>query len=254
MTDIQKLLSEVDREQVLAVIQKAADAIMEVYREGDFTVDKKADDSPVTQADKISHDILDAELPKINPEYTVLSEEGENRDSAETYWMVDPLDGTSDFMKKNDQFAVMVALMHKEKPVYGVVHAPAKQEIYVGGEVMGGSFKIVDGSLQKISVAAEQRDPILVAASLSHRHPKTDEYLEDIGNYELMPIGSGLKFCYVADGTIDMYVRFQGSMEWDTAAPQAILESAGGVIEWEDKDMRYGKPDRLNKGFICKSA
>lgn len=250
---------------------EAGKAILDIYHSPDFGVETKKDNSPLTLADKAAHHILVSYLNQT--EYPIISEEGEHlsrdiRQSYTTYWLIDPLDGTKEFIKKNDEFTVNVALIHKGKPVFGLVYAPVLKELFIGfeNEAYKLSLESIDElSLplsynQKIKVNTETGKKLIVVASRSHFNPETKAYidaLEEKGfEIDLVSKGSSLKICLVAEGKANIYPRFGPTMEWDTAAAHAVLLGAGGqMIEPETKEeIMYNKDNLLNPFFIARRA
>jgi 3'(2'), 5'-bisphosphate nucleotidase len=264
-------------EAVIAA-KKAGDAIIEVYGSS-FNVEQKEDRSPLTLADRRSHEIISEHLQALEGSLPVLSEEGRDipyteRKAWEYYWLVDPLDGTKEFVKKNGEFTVNIALMYKDRPVMGVVLLPVKDILYFAAEKTG-SFKISDTSWISNSLSfrelqgaaaslpiksAKDERPFTAIASRSHMSAETSSFLvtlkKEHGEVGLISAGSSLKFCLVAEGTADVYPRFAPTMEWDTAAGQAIVEQAGGsVIQYENGNpLRYNKENLLNPWFIVRGA
>ena len=223
---MRKDISVVDIEQIIAVAVEAGEAIMKVYSR-EFTVEMKEDKSPLTEADREAHHIIAEALAKLTPEIPVLSEEGramayEERKGWETLWVVDPLDGTKEFIKKNGEFTVNIALVERGVPVLGVVYAPALERCYFADG--NGAFRREKGNTVRLPAEGTER-PFTVVASRSHRSPETDELIEGLkGEHpelELTSIGSSLKLCLVAEGSADVYPRLAPTMEWDTAAARA---------------------------------
>jgi 3'(2'), 5'-bisphosphate nucleotidase len=256
--------------------KRAGDAIVEVYGSG-FTVEQKEDRSPLTLADRRSHEIISGHLQSLVTSLPLLSEEGRDipykeRKAWEYYWLVDPLDGTKEFIKKNGEFTVNIALMHKDRPVMGVVLLPVKGTLYFAAENTGAfkmsdtssidnslSFRELQGKALSLPIEAEKGERTFTAiASRSHMSDETSAYLETLkkehGEVGIISAGSSLKFCLVAEGTADVYPRFAPTMEWDTAAGQAVVEQAGGaVIQYETgSPLRYNKENLLNPWFIVK--
>ncbi|CAO1668239.1 3'(2'),5'-bisphosphate nucleotidase CysQ [Halomonas sp. NYA30] len=236
---------------------EAGEAIMQVYRR-EFSVEIKADNSPLTEADKAAHEIIARGLQALTPEVPVLSEEdthGFNGANAEGfYWLVDPLDGTKEFIKRNDEFTVNIALIAQGKPVLGVVVAPALQLTYLAAEGLG-AFKVgADGQWQAIqaSLPPQAGRPWRVLGSRSHPDPRMAAWLEALGEYKTQPMGSSLKSCFIAEGKADVYPRFGPTSLWDTGAAQAIVEQAGGrVVTLEDQPLSYANPQQvLNPDFV----
>jgi len=256
--------------------KRAGDAIVEVYGSG-FTVEHKEDRSPLTLADRRSHEIISGHLQTLEKPLPLLSEEGRDipyseRKAWEYYWLVDPLDGTKEFVKKNGEFTVNIALMFRDRPVMGVVLLPVKDILYFAAEETG-AFKISDTSwikdrpslielqrnAQRLPVNTEEGERTFTAiASRSHLSDETSAYLETLkkehGGLRTISAGSSLKFCLVAEGTADVYPRFAPTMEWDTAAGQAVVEQAGGaVLQYKTGGpLRYNKENLLNPWFIVK--
>lgn len=242
-----------------AAVELAIEAgakIMEIYA-SDFRIAQKEDASPLTAADLASHHCLSEGLQTLEGAYPVLSEESallpfEERSTWETYWLIDPLDGTKEFIKRNGEFTVNIALIRQHKPVLGVVYAPARETCYFA-EAGGGAFKQTgDGPAVTIAVRRKTPDRLVVVGSRSHRTPELERYLSHLGEHELTPIGSSLKFCLVAEGTADLYPRLGLTSEWDTAAAQCVVEVAGGaVLDLQGQPLRYNaKSSLLNPYFL----
>lgn len=243
--------------------------IMEVYQTANFEVEAKSDNSPLTIADKKAHNAIIETLAETN--IPVLSEEGksipfETRSKWEKFWMVDPLDGTKEFIKRNGEFTVNIALIENGFPIAGVIYVPVTQKLYFA-ELGEGSFMVESINaemLENIEFSAEAKslpiaradNKIKVVGSRSHMSPETEAYVEQLskkyGEVEMVSMGSSLKICLVAEGAADFYPRFAPTMEWDTAAGQAIAEEAGmTVINWETKTrMQYNKQNLLNPWFL----
>ncbi len=249
-------MSEWTIEAVIDIARRAGTAIMEIYAQ-DFDVQAKADASPLTAADMASHRIICDALAALTPGVPVLSEESkatewEVRRHWRRYWLVDPLDGTREFVKKNGEFTVNIALIEEGQPVLGVVYAPA-MDYLVHGEHGGGAFLRDDGQDVELATRRPSPKPLRVAASRSHLDARTAAALERMGPTERIGMGSSLKFCRIAEGRIDVYPRFGPTSEWDTAAAQCVLEAAGGVVLTLDgQRLRYnGKESLLNPDFIA---
>ena len=247
-------------EPIVALAEDAGRAILEVYST-DFDVQSKDDESPLTQADLASHRWIDAGLRSLTPDIPVISEEEGLPDFAERsqwerYWLIDPLDGTKEFVSRNDEFTVNIALIVNHKPVLGVVHVPVFGRTYVGCEGVGASRREGDADPVAIQVAAASSSPARIVGSRSHRGASLDAYLENVGDYDMVPMGSSLKFCVVAEGGADLYPRLGLTSEWDTAAAQAVVEQAGGsVVTLDGKPMKYNaKEDILNPFFFVIGA
>jgi 3'(2'), 5'-bisphosphate nucleotidase len=248
--------SEHGLEDVCNLAKRAGAAILEVYA-GQFEVTDKADQSPLTIADLRSHELIVQGLATIDPSTPVLSEEAseipfEKRRAWQRYWLVDPLDGTREFVSRNGEFTVNIALIQEHRAVAGVVYVPVRDVLYFG-TLAGGAYRsIKSGAAQKISVAPAQQ-PLRVVGSRSHRDPEFAKLLPKLEPCELLSVGSSIKFCLVAEGSADFYPRFGPTSEWDTAAAQAILEAAGGaVLGLDGSPLRYNtKASLLNPSFVA---
>ena len=247
-------------EPVVAMAREAGDAILEVYAT-DFDVQNKADESPLTQADLASHRCIVAGLKALTPDVPIISEEEglpdfETRSSWSTYWLIDPLDGTKEFINRNGEFTVNIALISNHRPVLGVVYVPVQNKTYIGCEGLGSELRDENGSAQAIHVASNSASPVRVVGSRSHRGASLDAYLEKLGEHDMVPMGSSLKFCVIAEGGADVYPRLGPTSEWDTAAAQAVVEQAGGaVLELDGKPLSYNKKeDILNPHFVVVGA
>jgi 3'(2'), 5'-bisphosphate nucleotidase len=220
---------------------EAGQAILEVYAT-DFDVQEKGDQSPLTQADLASHRCIVAGLATLTPEIPIISEEEGLPDFAERgqwqrYWLIDPLDGTKEFVNRNGEFTVNIALIDQHRPIFGVVHVPVQDKTYIGCEGHG----------------SERRDG---GTTTPIRGSSLDAFLEKVGPSDMLPMGSSLKFCVVAEGRADIYPRLGPTSEWDTAAAQAVVEQAGGkVVELDGKPLSYNaKEDILNPWFVVIGA
>ncbi len=229
---------------------------MQVYGTN-FTVDRKADESPLTEADQRAHEIIVAGLGRLDPRLPVLSEESApgvmaERLAWERYWLVDPLDGTKEFVKRNGEFTVNIALIEHHRAVLGVVHAPVLDTDYFGALQAGAWMR--QGGQPKVSIGVQKpaRETPVVVGSRSHRGQSLDRMLQRLGPHELVAMGSSLKICLVATGEADFYPRLGPTSEWDTAAAHAVLESAGGsMIDLNGEPLRYNKTDILNPHFLA---
>ncbi|GLS25867.1 3'(2'),5'-bisphosphate nucleotidase CysQ [Marinibactrum halimedae] len=252
-------------DQVVKISRNAGHAILEVYNRSEgFEVDAKADDSPVTEADLAAHAILEPALEALIPGVPVLSEESHLppysiRSQWQRYWIIDPLDGTKEFIKRNGEFTVNVALIENGKPVLGVVYVPVLDITYTGLEGKG-AWKITEGQETPIHVRTVQsrldsKAPIEVVASRNHGAEEVVHLMErlqsQVGPVETKNMGSSLKLCLVAEGQADLYPRLALTSEWDTAAAQAVVEAAGGlVVDTNFTILRYNtKEDILNPFF-----
>lgn len=243
---------------LLDIARAAGEEIMRIYA-GEFTVDMKEDKSPVTDADLAAHRVINTDLQRITPGMPVLSEESagipfSERGRWESYWLVDPLDGTKEFINKNGDFTVNIALIQRGVPLLGVVYVPVTGMSYYGCAGVGAFKRDKDGQASPIKVRKLiEGKPVKVVASRSHRGPLLDGYLEKLGPHETVSRGSSLKFCLVADGTADVYPRLGPTSEWDTGAGHAVVLAAGGqVIGMDGKPLPYNSKDSLlNPHFIA---
>lgn len=249
---------------------KAGKRIMEIYENEDFEVDFKSDNSPLTKADIASHKIIESYL--IQTGIPVLSEEGneieyKDRKDWRRLWIVDPIDGTKEFINKNGEFTVNIALIEDQKPVLGVIYVPALNDLYYS-TINDGAFKLAGISqlkpFEEIHAAAiklpnvDSERPYTVVASRSHLSQKTKDFVKKLeethGQINFISKGSSLKLCMIAEGAADCYPRFAPTMEWDTAAGHAICNHAGySVIDWEtQEEMKYNREQLLNNSFLVK--
>jgi 3'(2'), 5'-bisphosphate nucleotidase len=241
---------------VVDIARQAGTEILKIY-ESDFDVETKSDDSPLTAADRAAHQYIVAALAKLTPDIPVWSEESAEIEVAErfdwpTFWLVDPLDGTKEFIKRNGEFTVNIALIRGNEPVLGVVHVPVTRCDYLG-YAGGGAFVIDDGGEpEPITVSRTAESPVRVVGSRSHLGNSLDAYLDWVGPHVMVPMGSSLKLCLVAAGAADVYPRLGLTSEWDTAAAQAVVEAAGGqVIDLSGQRLLYNtKAEVLNPFFI----
>ncbi len=247
-------------EPVVGLATEAGGRILKVYAT-DFEVQSKDDASPLTQADLASHETLAAGLSALTPDIPILSEEDgmpdfDVRSRWQRYWLIDPLDGTKEFVNRNGEFTVNVALIVDHAPVFGVVHVPVIGTTYIGCEGVGAERRERDGPGTSIRVAEAAAGTPRVVGSRSHRGSSLDHFLSELGDFEMKPMGSSLKFCVVAEGEADVYPRLGPTSEWDTAAAQAVVEQAGGrVVTTDGKRLAYNsKADILNPWFVVIGA
>lgn len=251
------MLKEIDLEKIVTIAKEAGDAIMTIYKK-DFTVEYKDDKSPLTEADIKSNEIICSALAKLYPNIPIMSEENKQieykiRENWEYYWCIDPIDGTKEFIKKNGEFTVNIAFVHKNTPVLGVVYAPAIDEIYKAkkGE---GAFK--NNQKLPLHVNKTPQEKLRVVASKSHLSEETQVFIDALDTKEVEQIskGSSLKICMVAEGVADIYPRLAPTMEWDTAAADVIVRESGKkVVEYESKIViGYNKQKLVNPWFIVK--
>lgn len=285
---------------LLPIARQAGEAIMAVYAAGASAVAHKADQSPVTAADHAAHRVLAAQLQPLLPNCPVVSEEDSashaQRQSTGRFWLIDPLDGTKEFIARNGEFTVNIALIEDGRSVLGVVFAPASGELYWGGHGLGAfcqrgeetiaiatasvsssatstasstessttsasatssapSFSIASSTTtpsETASVSFQSAEVCRVVVSRSHLDAETQAFIDRLAPVRLVQAGSSLKFCRVAEGAADIYPRMGPTCEWDTAAAQAVLEGAGGVVlDLHGAPLRYGKPELLNPFFIA---
>jgi 3'(2'), 5'-bisphosphate nucleotidase len=245
--------------QVCQLARDAGGVVMHIYESGtpaDALLAHKADDSPLTLADTSAHHCIVEGLARLTPGIKVVSEEDtaslKHRSPSGSFWLVDPLDGTKEFLARNDEFTVNIALVTDGQPVWGVVYAPALDQLFWGGRGLGTCLQS-GGNTQAVSVCAPQ-NAYRVIASKSHLNEATAAFIGRLGDVALVQAGSSLKFCRIAQGLADVYPRLAPTCEWDTAAAQAVVEGAGGyVYDTAGERLRYGKPDILNPGFIAAS-
>lgn len=273
------MLDVVKISDIIQISIEAGKKILEVYNLEEFEVENKVDNSPLTLADRLSNDTIVEGLSRLYPDIPILSEEGKDiayseRAKWDYFWLVDPLDGTKEFIKKNGEFTVNIALIHQGKPVLGVIYTPVLDEVYFA-KVGLGSYKLTNG-LQLFNTARGSNSDIVVmkeaiklpiendrtittvVASRSHMSVETEEFInslkQDSEEIEIISAGSSLKLCLVAEGKADYYPRYAPTMEWDTAAGQAIVEQAGGVVTNVETNstLEYNKENLLNPWFLVK--
>lgn len=242
--------------ELLEVAKVAAEAagkeILKIYESGDFSVESKSDDSPLTLADKASHlKIVSFLEPTGIP---ILSEEGrgipfDERKDWDYFWMIDPLDGTKEFIKKNGEFTVNIALIHEGRPVLGVVHPPVLNDMYLAVEGQGA---MLNGEKIHSSSADLSNSGLKVVASRSHMSQETQDFVDKLNDPAIVSKGSSLKLLMVASGEADVYPRFGPTMEWDTAAAHVVVNEAGGRVTYTDLStpIIYNKEDLLNPFFV----
>ena len=242
--------------QLLDIARAAGQAILEVYHQ-DFAVQHKDDSSPLTAADLASHRIIVERLQQMEPGIPILSEEGADtpfstRSQWQRYWLIDPLDGTREFVKRNGEFTVNIALIEDGRPVAGVVHVPVTGVSYIG-RINEGAWKLeADDGVPRIRVHDRRQKKARVAGSRSHAGGSLLRFLDRLGTHEIVSMGSSLKLCLVAEGVADIYPRLGPTSEWDTAAAQAVVEAAGGLVtDIQLNPLRYNTKDSLlNPHFL----
>ena len=245
----------------VAEIARAAGAeIMEVYASGDAGTTLKGDESPLTQADLRAHRLITAALEKLTPEIPVLSEEAADipyavRSQWPQHWLVDPLDGTKEFLSRNGQFTVNIALIEAHLPRLGVVHVPVSGTSYQGVPGAGAWCQREGAAAQSMRVSRRSASPVRVVGSRSHRGDSLDAFLARLGPHEMVPMGSSLKFCMVAEGSADVYPRLGPTSEWDTAAAHAVVVAAGGQVRaLEGSPLRYNTGEGILNPFFLVSG
>ncbi len=275
------MLDSIDVEKINTIAKEAGDEIMRIYRSGDFEVEAKSDDSPLTKADKAANDIICTSLQELYPDIPIMSEENkqeayEDRKDRAYYWCIDPLDGTKEFIKQNGEFTVNIALIEGTVPVLGVVYAPALERLYFAKKAEGAyreAFSVQRSAFSREVLPLTQNDDytkeVRVVASKSHRSAQTESFIENIAHNTshivLTSIGSSLKLCMIAEGSADIYPRLAPTMEWDSAAAHAVVKEAGREAYIYDESipahkylqrsgdlapLRYNKPDLLNPFFV----
>jgi 3'(2'), 5'-bisphosphate nucleotidase len=243
---------------IVALAERAGALILEHYRD-DVAVRAKADASPVTVADEAAEALILEGLAELTPQIPVVAEEtvaaghvpelGDGR-----FWLVDPLDGTKEFLSRNGEFTVNIALVEGQEPVLGVVFAPALGKVWWGARGAGALLRDAAGA-RPIAARSRPESGIVAVASRSHSDPQTEAFLDRMGVAERISAGSSLKFCLVAEGRADVYPRFGPTMEWDTAAGHAVLAAAGGQVTTRDgAPFTYRKPGFRNPEFIARGA
>jgi len=240
------------------IAKTAGEKIMNVYMSDDFAVEQKTDDSPLTRADTAAHNAIVQALQALTPSIPVLSEESSTypfneRQQWSRYWLVDPLDGTREFIKRNGEFTVNIALIDQHRPVLGSVYVPVTEINYYAVDGVGAFKCLADAEPQSIQVRVSPTDNLKIAGSRSHASENLQKFLATLDfNYELVSIGSSLKICLVAEGEADIYPRFGPTSEWDTAAAQCVVEQAGGQLtDIHMQPLRYNtKESLLNPYFL----
>lgn len=238
------------------IAKQAGDKIMAVYA-SEFAVTHKDDNTPLTEADMAAHDCIEEGLQRLTPDLPILSEESakisfSERSQWQTYWLVDPLDGTREFIKRNGEFTVNIALIDNHEPVIGVIYAPVLDVFYYACRG-AGAFKQERGDEPvAIHTRTKHDNVVLIAGSRSHRGESLNQLLDNIGEHRIISMGSSLKSCLVAEGKVDVYPRLGPTSEWDTAAAQCVVEEAGGVVTMTDmQPLRYNtKQSLLNPHFF----
>ncbi len=247
-------------QQIIGIARQAGAAILSVYHSDDLGVTNKSDASPLTLADLAAHRLIVQELGRVLPIYPVLSEEAADIEYSQRaawtrYWLVDPLDGTKEFIKRNGEFTVNIALIENGAPIMGVVYAPVLDVCYYGSVGEGAFVQRGTNVAQAIrAVVAAENENIKVVASRSHSDERTAALLQKLGKVECVSMGSSLKLCLVAEGVAHFYPRLGPTMEWDTAAAHAVVNAAGGkVCRTDGSALTYNKKNLLNPEFFVLS-
>jgi len=248
---------KIDIDNIIEIAKDAGDKILEIYNKESFDHQLKIDNSPLTEADIASHNLITQQLNEITPTIPILSEESstiswQERKQWDYYWLVDPLDGTKEFIKKNGEFTVNIALIYQHEPVLGVVHAPVLNETWIG-EQGKPSKKIENGNTRTIKVKQHKQGEVYkVVGSRSHAGDSLNEFLNELGKHEIVSMGSSIKLCLVAEGRAHLYPRLGPTSEWDTAAAHAVVNAAGGeVVNSETKiPLKYNTKDSLRNPYF----
>ena len=239
-------------DHVKIIAEEAGQAILDIYQQDDFEIQTKRDQSPLTQADLASHDIITKALKKLMPQTPILSEEGEKLEvDVDTFWCVDPLDGTKEFIKRNGEFTVNIALIEHHQPILGMIHIPVKNETYLAMKG-DGAKKIKDHQIYNLSIQNNKtRQPPIFAVSRSHLNQATQDFIKQ-HQAETIAAGSSLKLTMLAEGLADAYPRFGPTSLWDMAAGHAILKETGGEIyTLDDQPLVYNVNKILNPDLIA---
>jgi 3'(2'), 5'-bisphosphate nucleotidase len=247
-------MQQEDISRIIEIAQNAGKAILEIYYNGEFGIDLKADESPLTLADKKAHEIIVDGLKESG--LPILSEEGKNiaykeRQKWTEFWLVDPVDGTKEFIKRNGEFTVNIALIKGSQPIFGVVFAPVLDKLYYGGIDMG-SFMIHKNEIIELKKNKSDIKTVRIVASRSHLNKETQDFIDQYDQSEIVSMGSSLKFMLIAEDMADVYPRFAPTMEWDTGAAHAILLGLGINVNepYTKQPLRYNKEDLLNPYFL----
>jgi len=250
--NLPELLVEIDN-----ISRRAGEKILEIYKT-DFSITNKEDNSPLTAADTVAHQEICQSLSALTPDMPILSEESSHIDFSERtkwaqYWLVDPLDGTREFIKKNDEFTVNIALIDGHQSVLGVVHIPIIDTSYMATTNYGAHKRDKKNKIEKISTRKVNKECITIAGSRSHSNQKQKSFISKIKNAEVLSVGSSKKFCLIAEGKADIYPRFGPTSEWDTAAAQCIVEESGGsVVNRNFNSIEYNtKNSLINPPFFA---
>lgn len=247
--------------RVVELARQAGAAILEIYRDADPKTEYKRDGSPLTQADLVSHNIVVEGLARLTPEWPVISEESQEvpfarRQPWQIFWLVDPLDGTKEFLRRSGEFTVNIALIENNRPLLGVVYAPAIGLLYYAAKG-AGAWRVHNAAPSRIQVAPPPNGTMRMVTSRSHRSDEENlsRFTSGAERCEQIVMGSSLKFCLVAEGAADVYPRLGPTMEWDIAAAHCIVEEAGGtLLDLDENPISYNKPVLLQPGFVARGA
>jgi len=258
------MIENIDIHKINSIAKKAGDEIMKIYHQ-DFEVAYKSDNSPLTKADIHSNEVIIKNLENLYPDIPILSEENKEipykiRKNWEYFWLIDPLDGTKEFVKKNGEFTVNIALIHKDTPVLGVIYAPALEILYYAQKDRGAFKQEKKRQPQRLPIYKHtNNDTLKIIVSKSHYNQETKDFVDNLKNeykknVKFISIGSSLKLCLVAEGKADIYPRLAPTMEWDIAAGQALVERVGGEILGfkTQTPLKYNKQNLLNPWFVAK--
>lgn len=252
--DYEKLLP-----RVIQIAFAAGEAILRVYQHKLYQIQTKDDASPVTQADILAHHIIQEALTKLTPDIPIISEEGrapafQQRKQWPLFWLVDPLDGTKEFIAKTDDFSVNIALIQNHEPILGVIISPCRRVAYFASQGAGAFFQDEKGVVKALVTRKWfEKDALSITVSRRHTSERIAKLMDSIGEYSILAMGSSLKFCAIAEQRADLYPRFGPTNEWDTAAGHCILSEAGGaVVDLQGLALRYNtKEDMLNPAFLA---
>ncbi|MEM6523618.1 MAG: 3'(2'),5'-bisphosphate nucleotidase CysQ [Bacteroidota bacterium] len=254
---MKRLYQSPKTEELVEIAKEAGQRILTIYNDNSYqkSIDYKLDNSPLTLADKASHAVIVKGLTTKYPEIPIISEEGDQvdysiRKNYDLFWLIDPLDGTKEFINRNGEFTVNIALISDNYPILGLIYAPVLDVFYIGAK--GKAHKIDRGKKTVLEVTGINNG--VAVRSKSHASSEEEETLNKYNIVDSISVGSSLKFCMVADNKASLYYRYGPTMEWDTAAGQAVLEAAGGSVTIETSQNRftYNKTSLLNTGFLCK--
>jgi 3'(2'), 5'-bisphosphate nucleotidase len=248
-------------DNVLDLALDAGKKVMEIYCTNEFKEQFKQDNSPLTEADIASHNTILIGLKQLTPDIPILSEESveidyEERKNWQLFWLIDPLDGTKEFIKRNGEFTINIALIFNGAPILGVVHAPVLGLSYFAMQAGGAFIQRQEETRIEIKVAERiEHDKLEIVGSRSHSCERFNNLLSHLGECDYQSMGSSLKFCLIADGSAHLYPRLGPTMEWDTAAAQCIVTEAGGMVcDEHGQQLLYNKPNLLNASFVVLSA